>query len=172
MNSNIEVLNHSLRRDELVNRFNGYHGRINIGTAENVAYYLREVTDFLNNYQFSSSRDFSLCIKKKSKYEEIKKAIDERDINHESIVFILKSLEEFMCMSNKISNDEFDIDASLEPISEEYICIEEKEYIDSLIDSIYKYLDDNTNKNLDAIVDEMIKKTKELYNNYKLSKQD
>ena len=147
----MELFNKSkeLIRNEIANKFYGKHNEINVENRDSVFNYLNELDNYLNNYQYESNSDFIFCGRKKSIYDEIIEIMNGTKSVDNPIYFILGSLEEFLSNNNVIHVSDSDAlginwndlrDANDRYISTGVICLEEKNYIDDIINIIKSLL--------------------------------
>lgn len=158
-----------LKRQELANKYYGYHNEINIGTKDNVIRYLDEINKFLDKYEYTSDSNFVFCGSKKIIHDEIIDILNGNRKEENPLYFILESLEEFMCNYNFINLKEDTIfkNRNDEYIKSGYICLEEKKYIGDLINNIKRFL--NTPVDTSKLVDEMIIKLDEISDDRKIT---
>lgn len=139
-----------LTRKELANRFYGYHSKEKIDNSELAINYLNEIQNYLKNYNYDSDPDFIMVGRKKYIYDEIIDIVNGNKSVDNPLYFILGSLEEFMCVQNQIylENDTKELREKNDRYSNKgIICLEEKEYINKIIEEIKNYIksleDDN-----------------------------
>lgn len=108
------------------------------------------INEYLNSYKYLSDSNFVFCGRKKFVYDEIMDILNHKITEKEPLYFVLGSLEEFMgnnnfvvpsdplWIENRNKNDEY--------IKTGYICLEEKEYIYSILLAIKKYIEEETTK--------------------------
>lgn len=166
-----------LTRKELVNRFYGYHSKAKIDNSFLTINYLRKIQESLNNYYYESDTDFIMGGRKKFIYDEIFAILNGNKIVDNPLYFVLGSLEEFMCSQNQIYPEDVDkskwqnglIDGNdikeIRDKNDRYsnkgiICLEEKKYIENIIDEIKKFI-----KGMDG--DDM-----SLFNNYDINEKN
>ncbi len=146
---------HRLKREDLANKFYGYHIKNKINSSDLAINYLNELQDYLNNYDYENDRDFIMGGRKKFVYDEIVEILNGNKSVDDPLYFVLGSLEEFMCNQNQVYAEDVDkskwkngvIDGhdikELRDKNDRYsnngiICLEEKEYIDNIINAIKK----------------------------------
>ena len=139
-----------LTRTEIAKKFFGYHSFNKISNAEDTLNYLYMINEYLNSYKYLSDSNFVFCGRKKFVYDEIMDILNHKITEKEPLYFVLGSLEEFMgnnnfvvpsdplWIENRNKNDEY--------IKTGYICLEEKEYIYSILLAIKKYIEEETTK--------------------------
>ena len=139
-----ESQKHQLTREELADKFYGYHSKNSINDNMKAFEYLKNIQEFLNNYKYTTDNDFILEGRKKEIYDEI---VDILNVNNEvkdPIYFVLGSLEEFMSNNNFIYPSVLNYSEAREKndrySSKGIICFEEKEYIEDIINRIIKYI--------------------------------
>lgn len=140
----IDLSKNKLIRKELADKFYGYHSKNKINSSDLTINYLNELQNFLKNYNYENDTDFVMEGRKKFVYDEIMDILNGTQNVNEPLYFVLGSLEEF------ISNNNF-----INPSTENYIevrekndrysnkgiiCLEEKKYIDNIIEEIKKYI--------------------------------
>ena len=134
-----------IQRQEVARKYYGKHSNINNEDKDSILNYLNEIKNYLNNYEYESNSDFIYCGRKKHIYEEIVNVLNETQKVDNPIYFALGSLEEFICNNNDVHiSDSDDIgmnwnelrEANDRYINTGVICLEEKKYIDSIIDKI------------------------------------
>ena len=135
-----------LKRTELANKFFGYHSFNKISNAEDTLDYLYMINEYLNSYKYLSDSNFVFCGRKKLVYDEIMGILSHNIIEKEPLYFVLGSLEEFMSNDNSVfSSDPLWIENRNKNdayIKTGYICLEEKEYIYSILLAIKKYIEE------------------------------
>ena len=131
-----------LKRKEVASKYYGKHNEINTENRDYVIYYLNEMYNFLNNYEYESNPDFIFCGRKKFIYDEIEEIMNGKKYVDNPVYFVLGSLEEFLSNNNEVhisDSDELGIswndlrDANDRYISTGIICLEEMEIIKNII---------------------------------------
>ena len=143
-----------LRRNELADKFYGYHSKNNIDSKNATLDYLNLIKEYLNDYEFKTDNNFVFCSRKKFIYDEITNVLNSSQKEKEPLYFVLGSLEEFMSNDNFINSSETnyaEVKAKNDDyIKNGYICLEEKKYIDNIIKAIEDYIsNDDDSKNID-----------------------
>lgn len=133
-----------LTRKELADKFYGYHSINKINDGKSALDYLIMIEDYLNSYEYVSDSNFVLCGRKKFVYDEILDILSHKKAVEEPLYFVLGSLEEFMSNDNfvNLSDSMENVNKNDEYIKTGYICLEEKECIDSIILRIRKYIEE------------------------------
>lgn len=147
-----------LKRKDIA-KFYGYHSKNNINDKETAINYLNEITNYLNKYSYESNNDFLMLGRKKFVYDEVMDILNGNKKVDDPIYFVLGSLEEFICNNNQVYFSDVDksklkngniIDGkdyveirnkNDNYIKYGYICLEEKEYIISMIKAIKERID-------------------------------
>ncbi len=153
----IDISENKLTRKELADKFYGYHSKNKINSSDLTINYLNELQDYLNDYDYENDIDFIMGGRKKIVYDEIIDILNGNKNVDNPLYFILGSLEEFMCNQNQIYSEDVDknkwengvIDGNdikeLRDKNDRYsnkgiICLEEKKYINNIIEEIKKYI--------------------------------
>ena len=137
-----------LTRTEIAKKFFGYHSFNKISSALDTLNYLYMINEYLNSYKYLSDSNFVFCGRKKFVYDEIMDILNHKITEKEPLYFVLGSLEEFMgndnflCLRDSVEN----IHKNDEYMKTGYICLEEKEYIYSILLAIKKYIEEETTK--------------------------
>ena len=134
-----------LQRQEAASKYNGKHRNINTYDKDSVINYLNDIEKYLNNYEYESNSDFIFCGRKKFIYDEVMEIMNRTKSVDNPVYFVLGSLEEFISDNNDVHISNSNAlgmsfselrDANDRYISTGVICLEEKKYINSIIDRI------------------------------------
>lgn len=158
-------MNEKLKRNDAADKFYGYHSKNNVNSNEEILKYLEIIEEYLNSHQYESDADFIMGGRKKFIYNEMFDILDGKKKEDNPLYFVLGSLEEFISNPNQVFFEDVDkskwkdgktIDgkdyAELRDRNDVYsskgiICLEEKTYIEKIIDKIKQYingLEDNS----------------------------
>ena len=148
------IFKRKLLRGELGRKYYGYYSRHHIKTSEEAEKYLDKLDKYISNHKYKSNSNFKVMGKKKNKYEEIIQILSKKKEVDNPINYVLGSLEEIIYNPNHIYFSDVDrdkwVDTNVinqkdlkELIESDYkyyqsgvICLEEKEFIESVIHDI------------------------------------
>lgn len=147
-----------LKREEASNIYYEKRKIVNIELKEQVLNFLNDLVLDLDKYEYLSNNDFIFGGRKKFIYNEIIDVLDGKQKESNPLYFVLGSLDEFICNNNFMSAEDVDkskwkdgkiIDgkdiAELRNKNDRYsatgyICLEEKNCIDNIINKIKEYI--------------------------------
>lgn len=147
-----------LKRNEIASKFYGYHSKNHIQESKETLDYLNILEEFLNNYEYNHDDDFIMGGRKKFIYNEILDILNGNQKENNPLYFILGSLEEFISNPNTVTFEDLDQSQSIDGkdlkelrdkndrySNKGFICLEEKAYIDNIIQGIRLYINNNLN---------------------------
>lgn len=128
--------------------------------------YLEELKKFINKYYYESNPNFVLIGRKKFIFDEIKQVLSGEQKEKDPVYFALGSLEEFISNNNTISsaaeNYNINIEKNNNYMKYGFICLEEKEIINNLIEQIEKKIIFNFEEAKKKATEEAVRYNKKL----------
>ncbi len=148
----MNILKKQLKKEKFSKTFYGYHSSKRINDKKSALTYLDEIINYLNKYKYKSNKDYDKIIsmdsRKKFIYQEVIDILNKSKKVEDPIYFVLGSLEEYMCNNCfvqhlNIDDKEFTKYRNLNDdyIKNGYMCLEEKNYIMSMIKEIKERID-------------------------------
>lgn len=146
--------------------------KYNYDTDKYVKEFIKIIKSYFDDSVFESDEDFIFCGRKKFLYDEFYDYLDDNiDYNvDKSIRLATGNLFEFILNPNFVYFSDGDAwekgwndlrDRNDNYTKKGYICLEEKEYIEKMMDRLYEEINDSS-KNIDDIVENLIIKVKDL----------
>ena len=148
----------------------------NYDTDKYVKEFLKIIKSYFDDSIFEPDEDFVFCGRKKFLYDEFNEYLDDNlDYKVDNQIRLATgNLFEFILNSNFVYFKDGDAwEKGWNDLRERndnytkkgYICLQEKEYIEKMMDRLYKEMNDSSCKNIDEIVKDLIIKVKELPGN-------
>lgn len=138
-------MENKLKRTLINDKYGSYHMKNNIKTSEFAKKYIKELTSYLNGFDYENDSDFIFEGRRKFLYDEVFKILNGEQIEKNPIYFILGNIDEFMCYPNYITTN---ISSELKKKNDDYnkkgyICKEEKDKLIEMLNELNKYINQN-----------------------------